>query len=125
MRKFATVIVLALAMAFAACGGGAGSSSSSSPTLAMGNSDFTPSNPTVNMKVGQTLKITSQGGHILVTGTSGKYEAEAGAPDALNNSSGVTFKAGDTQTYTFSTAGTYHIACLVHPAMNATVIVAP
>lgn len=123
MRKFATVFVLALALALAACGGGGGSAST--PTLTMGNADFTPANPTVNMKVGQTLKITSGGGHVLVTGADGKYQAEAGAPDALNTSAGDTFKTGDTQSITFSTAGTYHIACLVHPAMNSTIIVTP
>ena len=126
MRKFALVFILAGAMLLAACGGAA-SSTASTPTITMGASDFSPAKPSVTIKAGQSVVFnnpTASGAtHILVTGSNGIYAANASAPSVFNTSTGMTFAAGDKQTITFPTAGTYTITCTVHPVMLATIIV--
>jgi plastocyanin len=128
MRKVASALMLAALLALAACGGG-GTAGSGGNTISMGNSDFSPANPKLTIKVGDTVKFvdpsTGGGSHILVIGTNGQAQPQAGAPTDLNTTSGVQFGTGDTKSYTFSMAGTYHITCTVHPVMNATITVNP
>jgi plastocyanin len=61
--------------------------------------------------------------HILANGSwqngVAKPANESGAP-RVNN---VQIKGGSTQIGPFTTAGTYHIFCLVHQGMNLTIIV--
>ncbi len=124
-------IFTVMLLAFAACGGsaassGSGSSTASSNTITMGATDFVGST-SVTIKAGQSVNFvdpSSTGGtHILATGTNGNYASETGAPATLNVASGLTFNPGDTKAIVFSTAGTYHITCIIHPTMNVTVTV--
>lgn len=148
-----TVLIAALALAFAACGGGSSSpggvgvvgtdtpvppatSAATAPaatntpsapagaaTINMGFQVFSGT-PTVTIKAGQSVTFddTNGGAHNLVTGTHGTYSQEAGAP-AEFTPTGIAFSGGDSKTIAFPTAGTYHITCTFHPAMEATVTV--
>jgi plastocyanin len=92
----------------------------------MGGTSFT-GHPDVTVKAGDTVTFSdpSSGGgfHNLVTGTSGTFAAEPGAPSQFASSSGMAFSPGDSVDITFSTPGTYHITCTIHPTMQATVTV--
>lgn len=92
-------------------------------TISMGNGHFTGT-VAVAIKAGQSVIFddTNGGPHNLVTGTHGTYSPEAGAPAEFTQS-GISFSGGDKATVVFSTAGTYHITCTFHPAMQATVTV--
>jgi plastocyanin len=123
MRKLILVPILIFALSLAACGGG--HNTSGSPTLSMSTSTFSGSTA-ITMKVGATLTLSDQtdgATHILATGTNGSFTAEAGAPSNLNAASGLTINPGQSVSITFTTPGTYHITCLVHPGMNATITV--
>ena len=129
MKRFIIFAALAATMLLAACGSKSTTTGGATQnTLSMGQSTF-DGTTTFTIKVGQAIVFndpTSGGNtHILLTGMNGTYTAEPGAPDDLNNKDGKTFSAGDKVTYTFATAGTYHITCSIHSGMNATVTVNP
>jgi plastocyanin len=127
MRKFAiTGIVVLLALAFAACGGSKSASGScSANTVKMEVSTFGCTTLTVKSGTTVTFDNTVNGGgtHILLTGNSASFSAETGAPADLDKAAGLNFSPGDKKTETFTTAGTYHITCTIHPAMNLTITV--
>ncbi len=140
----------ALALLLAGCGGTSGSGStqptattasapttaptattgstggSGAATIAMGSGHFT-GNTSVTVKAGQSVLFDDSAGgpHDLVIGTHGVFSSENGAPDQLNNKSGVNFGGGDQQTIVFATAGTFNLTCTFHPSMQATVTVTP
>jgi plastocyanin len=62
--------------------------------------------------------------HILVIGTQGNPQTEAGAPE-FHGSTGITFHPGQSWTSPpWQTPGTYHVTCTVHPTtMNLLVTV--
>lgn len=101
--------------------------SASAGVIGMG--EFTFSHASATIKVGQSVTFmdpSDTGGvHNIVTGTNGQFTAEAGAPSAFATADGVNFAPGDSQTFTFTTAGTYTFTCTIHLSMRATVIVKP
>lgn len=126
MRNMILGFIASLAMALVLVGcGGPKVASGGPPTLAMDMSNFTGAT-TVTIKAGASVTFTDSASgstHLLVTGTQGQTAAEAGAPTELTSASGFEIDKGKSVSITFPTAGTYHITCTVHPAMNATVIV--
>jgi len=92
----------------------------------MDTSNFTT--PTVTVPKGQKLKLVDDGAffHIITNGMwdngTQKPAKEAGAPTVNNvqvdGSSVTSLEIGP-----FTTAGTFHIFCTVHPGMNLTVTV--
>jgi len=108
----------------ASSGGGGGGASV--PTVHMDTSNFTT--PTVTVPKGQKLKLVDDGAffHIITNGMwdngTQKPAKEAGAPTVNNvqvdGSSVTSLEIGP-----FTTAGTFHIFCTVHPGMNLTVTV--
>jgi plastocyanin len=122
MKRLPVMFTLGIVLALAACG----ANNPPPNTVEMGGSSFIGAT-TFTIKVGTTLTFmdTGDGGgsHVLYTGKNGLYEAEAGAPDALNTASGLMFNPGDTKKFTFATPGTYFITCDVHPPMQLTIIV--
>lgn len=142
MKKFALAIVplaLVLALALGACGkpaadggpnggggstGGGSASCASSTTIELAGTDFVQHCVTVS--AGATVTFddpsTTGGVHIICAGSDGKCVADSNAPSDLA-APGFTIQNGQQKQVTFATAGTYKIACTVHPAMNMTVIV--
>lgn len=93
------------------------------PTVHMGPGSFVQSSVTIPK--GSKLMLVDDGGftHILANGSwqngQPEHASEAGAP-VVNN---VQVSGGSVEIGPFTTAGTYHIYCTVHPGMNLTVIV--
>jgi plastocyanin len=62
--------------------------------------------------------------HILCVGAHQSCnDSIAGGPPELSGGKSVEFDSGHTQAFTFPTAGTYPITCLVHTNMDMTVMV--
>jgi plastocyanin len=123
------VAVFALALLVAMLSGCVVQSSPSKPagnTVTMGVNNFS-SGDAITIKVGDTITfLTESGGttHILVIGTQGSAETEAGAP-SFNGSTGIQVDPGKSWVSPpWTTPGTYHVTCVVHPTtMNMTVTV--
>ncbi len=63
--------------------------------------------------------------HILAIGTNGDLHSQAGAPN-FGGAAGVNVGQGAAWTSpAWTTVGTYHITCTIHPMMNLTVTVRP
>lgn len=142
MKKVLFAIVpmaLMLTLALGACGkpaagggpgtgtgstGNSGSSCTTSQTITLTVDNFASSCYTVKANQAVTFDDPSSTGgvHIICTGHQAKCEAEAGAPTDLN-APGFQIQPGQTHQVTFTTPGTYHIACTVHPAMDMTLTV--
>lgn len=125
MRIRASVIILAiflLALTFAGCGGS--SSGGASNELDLGSTSFVQTS--ITLTTGQALHIVDPqdtgGTHILCIGQSGTCDSNPSGPSELHGP-GMAFNPGTTKDITFSTAGTYHITCTIHPSMNATITV--
>jgi plastocyanin len=125
MKKLALLLLCALAIAvFAGCGGGKSNGPESPNKVTMNAATFDKDSITINKGEAITF-ISAQGAalHILVIGKNGSFENEAGAPD-FGGAAGSRVDVGDIWTSPpWNTAGTYHVTCTVHPAMNLTVIV--
>ncbi len=95
------------------------------PTVHLKLSQFSPTS--ISIPVGSQLRFTDDGSvpHILDYGLwngerAGNIPAPAGAPALSDHQiAGGSFTIGP-----FTTAGTYHILCVVHPGMELTVTVA-
>lgn len=139
MKKvlFALVpLALTLTLALGACGkpaagGGPGGTSSSSgggcttsQTITLTVDNFASSCYTVSANQAVTFDDPSSTGgvHIICTGKDAKCDSQAGAPTELG-APGFQIQPGQTHQITFTTPGTYQIACTVHPAMNMTLTV--
>ncbi len=140
MKKllFAVVpLALMLALALSACGKraadggpgagtgtGTGSACTTTQTVSLGQVDFVDHCVTVSANQPVTFDDpASTGGiHIICTGQNAQCVADATAPKDLA-SPGFQIQPGQKHEVTFTQAGTYKIACTVHPAMNLTLIV--
>ncbi|MGH2495190.1 MAG: cupredoxin domain-containing protein [Ktedonobacteraceae bacterium] len=85
------------------------------------------STSSITIKKGSTITFVDDPNngalHILVIGQNAQQESEKGAPD-FHGVGGVKIDIGDSWTTPpWNTAGTYHVACTVHPTMNLTVTV--
>ena len=120
ITAFAVMITLVVA-----CGGTPKLTSHNPNTVTLGAASF--SITSISIKKGSTITFLNDPNtgalHILVMGQSGQEESENNAPD-FGGAAGHRTEAGDSWTTPpWSTAGTYHVACTVHPVMNLTVIV--
>jgi plastocyanin len=127
MRKtvLATVLsLLVVILALSAAGCGSSATGGASNELDLGSSSFVQSS--ITLSSGQALHIVdsqdSGGTHNLCIGQNGTCDTNAAGPAELK-SPGMMISAGTTKDITFSAAGTYHITCTIHPAMNLTVTV--
>ena len=127
MKKSALFILLAVILTCViACGGTSSSVGSNNPnTVKLEGQSFATSSITISK--GSTIAFlddpTNGALHILVIGQNGQQVSEQGAPD-FGGLSGERMDIGDTWTTPpWNTAGTYHVACTVHPMMNLTVTV--
>lgn len=141
MKKlmFAVVpLALTLTLALGACGkpaagggpgtgsttGAAGGGCTTSQTITLTVDNFASSCYTVSANQPVTFDDPSASGgiHIICTGQDAKCDSQAGAPSELS-APGFQIQPGQQHKVTFTTAGTYKIACTVHPAMNLTLTV--
>ncbi|HEY3993685.1 MAG TPA: plastocyanin/azurin family copper-binding protein [Ktedonobacteraceae bacterium] len=95
----------------------------SGPTAHMGNANFTQ--PSVTISKGQSLTLIDDVAvqHIIANGQwvngVSKVTKESGAP-----SYNQTFNGNDSSPLgPFTTSGTFHYYCTIHPGMNLTVVV--
>jgi len=131
MKKLA-LLVLPLLLLGAVAASGCGKTPGGTNTGPSGPVDHVEMDATnfavsaVTIKAGVPFKFvdpTDTGGlHIICTGHNGKCIANADAPSELADP-GFTINPGDTKTVTFDKAGTYQVACTVHPDMNLTITV--
>lgn len=131
MKKLAVLVLPLLlfgAIAAAGCGktpGGANTGPSGPvDQVEMDAVNFVQTSITI--KAGVPFKFvdpSDTGGlHVICAGDNGKCIADANAPKELADP-GFQINPGETKTVTFDKAGTYHIACTVHPDMNLTITV--
>ena len=120
MNKLTLLALLTLLLiSLAACGG------TPTTTIPMGATTF--STASVSITAGATLTFTDDAKtgsmHLLVVGTNGTAQTEAGAPDF--GVAGHAIQPGQSWTTPpWTQAGTYHVTCQIHPqTMNLTVTV--
>jgi plastocyanin len=130
MKKFflAFTLLCMITILVIACGGSASSSSSGSSqsaTVHMGQTNFDQSSVTISKGGSVTLVSDTSSVHIISNGEwvngVAQPKKEPDAPTVSN----VQFST-PSQSKTigpFSTAGTFHLYCSVHPNMNLTVVV--
>ena len=136
--KFFTLVLATLALGsilFVACtrpgtttggstaSGGGSSSSSGGTTVHMGNLNFLQSSITISKGSSLTLVDDVAVPHNITNGSwvgnTAKKATEPGAPTVSQ-----TFAGNDTHDIgPFTTAGTFHLYCTIHPGMNLTVVV--
>jgi plastocyanin len=131
MMKKAVVLVipllLILALAITGCGktpGGGGGDEFTSPNVTMGQQDFDHHKLTVAPGTTVNFMTDASGStHILCIGENGACQSGAQGPSELTGANGMQVDPGQTKPVKFDTAGTYKIACTVHPNMNMTITV--
>jgi plastocyanin len=143
MKKIALALIplaLMLSLALGACGkaasdggpgggttsggNGGGNNCKTTQTIALTPTDFADKCVTVSANQAITFDDPATGGgvHIICTGENGTCQPNADAPSDLG-SPGFQITPGQQKQVTFTKAGTYKLACTVHPAMNMTVVV--
>ena len=129
MKKIVAVFALLslLVVVFAACSNSSGTNSTTgnaaANTVHMNDSDFVQHSITIKKGESVTLVDDVATAHIIANGTWDNSNAkplnEKGAPNVQ-----LQFQGNDTQSVgSFTTAGTFHLYCTIHPNMNLTVIV--
>jgi plastocyanin len=126
MKKLAPLLLILVVLSLVvACSGTSGPTSPAADTVHTVGALFSPT--TITIKKGTTITFVDDADngalHILVIGQNAQQINEQGAPD-FGGASGTRIDIGDTWTTPpWPTAGTFHVACTVHPAMNLTVTV--
>jgi plastocyanin len=128
-KKAFTVIALfaLLTLVLAACGvrDTAAGAANNGPTVKMSSAAFEVSQITI--KKGQALTLVDDVAvpHVIKNGiwknNNPQVSQEQGAPTVDLNFNGVQGESATTPPFT--TAGTYHLLCTIHPNMQLTVIV--
>jgi plastocyanin len=128
VAAFLLPLLLLSAISVAACGKtpGGGGNTTSGPVdhVNLTVDDFAQHSITIAVNTPFKFVDPSDTGglHIICAGDNGKCVANADAPQELGDP-GFQINAGETKTVTFAKAGTYKIACTVHPNMNLTIVV--
>lgn len=128
VAAFLLPLVLISAIAVTACGktpgGGGNTSGGTVDHVNLTVDDFAQHSITIAVNTPFKFVDPSDTGglHIICAGDNGKCIADPNAPQELADP-GFQINAGDTKTVTFAKAGTYKIACTVHPNMNLTIVV--
>lgn len=126
MKKLVLITIAAIVITLlVACANTSNTTSNNPNTVKTEGGSF--SVQSITIKKGSTITFVDDSNngalHILVIGQNAQQESENGSPD-FHGASGVRIDVGDAWTTPpWNVAGTYHIACTIHPAMNLTVIV--
>src|SRR6266567_4432834 len=119
----AVVVLVVVTVLVVACGGNAGGGSSTD--VHMGQTTFTQSSITISKGSSINLINDTAVTHIIANGTWEKNTAQPGAEPGAPTVNNLQFTtANQSQTIgPFTTAGTFHLYCIVHPGMNLAVTV--
>jgi len=126
VKKLVIITIAAITITLlVACGNTSNTTSHNPNTVKTEGGSF--SVPSITIKKGSTITFVDDPNngalHILIIGRNAQQESENGSPD-FRGASGVRIDVGDSWTTPpWNSAGKYHIACTIHPAMNLTVIV--
>ena len=131
MKKAVVLVVpllLILTLAITGCGksagNGGGGDEYTTPDVTMGQTDFTHHALTITAGTTVNFMTESSGStHILCIGENGACQSGAQGPSELTSANGMQVDPGQTKQVKFDTAGTYKIACTIHPTMNMTITV--
>src|SRR5215469_6913111 len=113
-----------MALILVACSATSAATSSAPNQVHMNATNFAQSSITINKGEGITLINDAQDSHIIANGTwdngTAKPQNEPGAPQVQDlQISG----SGQATIGPFTTAGTFHFYCTIHPGMSLTVVV--
>lgn len=123
MRRAVLPVVL-LGLGLAGCGPRSDAAAAPDGAVAMAQDQF--SAQTREIPVGERITFSNAGSrtiHVLVLGKDGRAQS---VPDAPSFGSGSRHRSdlGDRWTTPpWTTPGTFHVTCTLHPAMNLTVVV--
>jgi plastocyanin len=124
MRRLYAIGLLGALVGLAGCGGD--DRPPPPDAIVMTTNTFEPASRTVKQGGTITLFNQTRGAlHILVNGDKGATRPEPGAP-SFGGASGHRSERGEVWTTpAWSTPGTFHMTCTIHPTMNLTVTVTP
>lgn len=127
MKKFAPIAIFAIVLTLLiSCGDTTSSTTTNNPnTVKMVGGTFSTSSIAITKGSTITFLDDANNGalHILVVGQTGQQDSEKGAAD-FGGTAGQRVDVGNSWTTPpWSTAGTYHMTCTVHPLMNLTITV--
>lgn len=119
MRHLVSTLAAIAASTLMACGGGGGYGSTTSPPpppppntiLATPSLSFGPASLTVNAGETVTFSFGSVAHNVF-------FDQQAGAPGDIDG-----LNANVSVGRVFTTPGTYHYSCHIHPSMHGTVVV--
>ncbi|HEU5230194.1 MAG TPA: hypothetical protein VFU49_20405 [Ktedonobacteraceae bacterium] len=126
MKKLYLPLIFALACTtVVACGGTSGSAPTGPNVVKMVGGTFAIA--AISIHKGDTITFVDDSGngalHILVIGQNAQQTTEKNAPD-FGGTAGKRIDVGENWTTPpWTTAGTFHVTCTVHPAMNLTITV--
>jgi plastocyanin len=126
-KKLFTILGLcgvALMVTLVACSATIAATSGASNQVHMNATNFVQSSITINKGESVTLIDDAQDSHIIANGTwengTAKPQVEPGAPQVT----GLQISGSGQGTIgPFTTAGTFHFYCTVHPGMSLTIVV--
>jgi plastocyanin len=119
----AVAVMVLITVWVVACGGSAGSGGSTD--VHMGQTNFTQASLTISKGSSINLINDTAVTHLIANGTWQQNTAHPGAEPGAPTVNNLQFTTA-TQSHTigpFTTAGTFHLYCIVHPGMNLTVTV--
>ncbi len=121
----AVVVMVVVAVLVVACGGGGNAGSGSRTDVHMGQTNFTQASLTISKGSSLNLINDTAVTHIIANGTWEQNTAQPGAEPGAPTVNNLQFSAAN-QSQTigpFTTAGIFHLYCVVHPGMNLIVTV--
>ncbi len=122
IAMFAVVGLLTLLLV--ACGGGSNGGSSSGNTVHLSSTNFVQPSITINKGESLTLIDDVAVPHVIDNGAWDNGTAKPNKDSGSPLSKPVNFNGNDSQTIgPFTTAGTFHFYCTIHPDMNLVVTV--
>ncbi|HET8912200.1 MAG TPA: hypothetical protein VFN23_12090 [Ktedonobacteraceae bacterium] len=123
MKRLIIVFLIICTLALTACNISTSSGSNNGNVVHMNDTNFVQSSISIKKGTSLTIINDSSVAHILQNGIwdngTPKPSKESGAPTV-----NVNFGGNDTQKIgPFTTAGTFHILCIIHPDMNLQITV--
>ncbi len=121
----AVVVMVVVTVLVVACGGGGNAGGGSSTDVHMGQTNFTQASITINKGSSINLINDTAVTHIIANGTWKQNTAQPGAEPGAPTVNNLQFTTANQSQKIgpFTTAGSFHLYCIVHPGMNLMVTV--